>query len=79
MLQKKRKTRYDAGSKELSNKGFIYNNHKKYLTLSKLGRDILVNNLIVKMGLQNTNTNKSILHKALKTRKPKLNNLKYLE
>ena len=78
MLQKKRKTRYDAGSKELSNKAFIYNNHKKYLTLSKIGKNMLVNNLIVKIGLQDTNTNKSILHKALRTRKPKLNNLKYL-
>lgn len=78
MLQKKRKTRYDAGSKELSNKGFIYNNHKKYLTLSKLGRNMLVSRFIIKMDLQDTNTNKSILHKALRTRKPKLNNLKYL-
>lgn len=78
-MYQRRKTRKDAGYRRLSNNGFIYNNHKKYLTLSKLGKDMLVSRLIVKMELQNIPNNKSILHKALKTRKPKLNDLKYIE
>lgn len=37
-MLRKRKIRCDADSKKLSDKFYIHNNHKKYLTLCNLGR-----------------------------------------
>ena len=65
-MLERRKTRYDAGSKSLSDSMYIHNNHRKYLTLSKLDKDMMVTRLLNTMGYNNSDSNKKLLHKALK-------------
>ena len=64
----RRKTRKDAGTKSLSDSMYISNNHRKYLTLSTLGKDMMVTRLLNSIGYKNTDNNKILLHKALKNR-----------
>ena len=65
-MLERRKTRYDAGSKHLSDSMYIHNNHRKYLTLSKLGKDMMVTRLLNTMEYNHSDSNKKLLHKALK-------------
>lgn len=62
----RRKTRSDAGTKYLSDAMYISNNHRKYITLSKLGKDMMVTRLLKAMEYKDTTSNRKLLHKALK-------------
>lgn len=65
-MLERRKTRSDAGSKYLSDSMYIHNNHRRYITLSKLGKDMMVTRLLNSMGYNHSEKNKKLLHKALK-------------